>query len=161
MRPNYFWKSIHIIRKINNNTLKLFQTIRMLIMVKIILVIIEISRPPRGQFCRVMVHQYDLWRPRKASQPFGPAPQQINQIQQIINRKISLWADTKAIFGQEQIVIQKGLRQSENNQVHLACQPTWDQNMHQEKKKMPMVNFLIFVHKNVYRIRFQEIKIRP
>ena len=24
-----------------------------------------------------------------------------------------------------------------------------------------MVNFLIFVHKNVYRIRFQEIKIRP
>ena len=107
MRPNYFWKSIHIIRKINNKTLKLFQTIRMLIMVKIILVIIEISRPPRGQFCRVMVHQYDLWRPRKASQPFGPAPQQINQIQQIINRKISLWADTKEIFGQEQIVIER------------------------------------------------------
>ena len=29
------------------------------------------------------------------------------------------------------------------------------------EKKLPMVNFLIFVHKNVYRIRFQEIKIRP
>ena len=29
------------------------------------------------------------------------------------------------------------------------------------EKKLPMVNFLIFVHKNVYRFRFQEIKIRP
>ena len=29
------------------------------------------------------------------------------------------------------------------------------------EKKLPMVNFLIFVHKNVHRIRFQEIKIRP
>ena len=29
------------------------------------------------------------------------------------------------------------------------------------EKKLPMVNFLIFVHKNVYRIIFQEIKIRP
>ena len=29
------------------------------------------------------------------------------------------------------------------------------------EKKFPMVNFLIFVHKNVHRIRFQEIKIRP
>ena len=28
-------------------------------------------------------------------------------------------------------------------------------------KKIPMVIFLIFLHKNVYRIRFQEIKIRP
>ena len=27
------------------------------------------------------------------------------------------------------------------------------------EKKLPMVNFLIFVHKNIYRIRFQEIKI--
>ena len=32
---------------------------------------------------------------------------------------------------------------------------------HQEKKKLPMVNFLIFVQKNVYRIRFQEIRICP
>ena len=38
---------------------------------------------------------------------------------------------------------------------------TWDQNMYQEKKKFTMVNFLIFVQKNVSRIRFQEIKIRP
>ena len=30
-----------------------------------------------------------------------------------------------------------------------------------EKKKLPMVNFLIFVHKNIYRIRFQKIKIGP
>ena len=29
------------------------------------------------------------------------------------------------------------------------------------EKKLPMVNFLIFVQKNIYRIRFQEIKIRP
>ena len=29
------------------------------------------------------------------------------------------------------------------------------------EKILPMVNFLIFVHKNVYRIRFQKIKIRP
>ena len=29
------------------------------------------------------------------------------------------------------------------------------------EKKLPMVNFLIFVQKNVSRIRFQEIKIRP
>ena len=29
------------------------------------------------------------------------------------------------------------------------------------EKKLPMVNFLIFVHKNVYRIRFQKIKIGP
>ena len=27
------------------------------------------------------------------------------------------------------------------------------------EKKLSMVNFLIFVHKNVYRIRFQKIKI--
>merc|ERR1712115_452966 len=38
---------------------------------------------------------------------------------------------------------------------------TWDQNMYQEKKKLSMVNFLIFVQKNVSTIRFQEIKIRP
>ena len=38
--------------------------------------------------------------------------------------------------------------------------PTWDQNMHQEKK-ISMVNFLIFGQKNVSTIRFQEIKIRP
>ena len=38
---------------------------------------------------------------------------------------------------------------------------TWDQNMYQEKKKLPMVNFLIFVQKNVSTIRFQEMKIRP
>ena len=30
-----------------------------------------------------------------------------------------------------------------------------------QEKKMTMVFFLIFVHKNVYRIRFQEIKICP
>ena len=29
------------------------------------------------------------------------------------------------------------------------------------EKKLTMVDFFIFVHKNVYRIRFQEIKIRP
>ena len=29
------------------------------------------------------------------------------------------------------------------------------------EKKLTMVNFLIFVQKNVSRIRFQEIKIRP
>ena len=29
------------------------------------------------------------------------------------------------------------------------------------EKKLSMVNFLIFVQKNVSRIRFQEIKIRP
>ena len=29
------------------------------------------------------------------------------------------------------------------------------------EKKLSMVNFLIFVHKNVYRIRFQKIKIGP
>ena len=29
------------------------------------------------------------------------------------------------------------------------------------EKKLSMVNFLIFVHKNVSRIRFQDIKIRP
>ena len=29
------------------------------------------------------------------------------------------------------------------------------------KKRFTMVNFLIFVQKNVSRIRFQEIKIRP
>ena len=29
------------------------------------------------------------------------------------------------------------------------------------EKKLPMVNFLIFVHKNVYRIRFQKTKIGP
>ena len=29
------------------------------------------------------------------------------------------------------------------------------------EKILFMVNFLIFVQKNVYRIRFQEIKIRP
>ena len=29
------------------------------------------------------------------------------------------------------------------------------------RKKLPMVNFLIFVQKNVSRIRFQEIKIKP
>ena len=29
------------------------------------------------------------------------------------------------------------------------------------EKKLPMVNFLIFVHENVYRIRFQKIKIGP
>ena len=29
------------------------------------------------------------------------------------------------------------------------------------EKKLPMVIFLIFVHKNVYRIRFQKIKIGP
>ena len=29
------------------------------------------------------------------------------------------------------------------------------------EKKLPMVNFLIFVHKNVYRIRFQKIKLGP
>ena len=33
--------------------------------------------------------------------------------------------------------------------------------MHQEKKRLSMVIFLIFVHKNVYRIRFQKIKIGP
>ena len=33
--------------------------------------------------------------------------------------------------------------------------------MHQEKKKVSMVNLFIFVHKNVYRIRFQKIKIGP
>ena len=27
--------------------------------------------------------------------------------------------------------------------------------------RMPLINFLIFVHKNVFRIRFQEIIIRP
>ena len=32
---------------------------------------------------------------------------------------------------------------------------------HASREKNPMVTFLIFVHKNVYRIRFQEIKIRP
>ena len=37
---------------------------------------------------------------------------------------------------------------------------TWDLNMHQEKK-IVHGNFLIFVHKNVYRIRFQKIKIGP
>ena len=30
-----------------------------------------------------------------------------------------------------------------------------------KRKKLSMVNFLIFVQKNVSRIRFQEIKIRP
>ena len=29
------------------------------------------------------------------------------------------------------------------------------------EKKCTVVNFLIFVHKNVYRIRFQKIKIGP
>ena len=29
------------------------------------------------------------------------------------------------------------------------------------EKKLPMVIFFIFVHKNVYRIRFQKIKIGP
>ena len=29
------------------------------------------------------------------------------------------------------------------------------------EKKLPMVNFLIFVHKNKHRIRFQKIKIGP
>ena len=29
------------------------------------------------------------------------------------------------------------------------------------EKKCTRANFLIFVHKNVYRIRFQKIKIRP
>ena len=38
---------------------------------------------------------------------------------------------------------------------------TWVPNMHQEKKISSMVNFLIFMHKNGYRIGFQEIKIRP
>ena len=38
---------------------------------------------------------------------------------------------------------------------------TWDLNMHQEKKRLSMVIFFIFVHKNVYRIRFQKIKIGP
>ena len=37
---------------------------------------------------------------------------------------------------------------------------TWALSMHQEKKN-PMVIFFIFVHKNLYRIRFQEIKIGP
>ena len=30
-----------------------------------------------------------------------------------------------------------------------------------KRKKLPMVIFLIFAHKNVYRIRFQKIKIGP
>ena len=30
-----------------------------------------------------------------------------------------------------------------------------------KRKKCSMVNFFIFVHKNVYRIRFQKIKIGP
>ena len=34
------------------------------------------------------------------------------------------------------------------------------QNMHQEKKN-DYGDFFIFVHKNVYRIGFQKIKIRP
>ena len=38
---------------------------------------------------------------------------------------------------------------------------TWDENMHQREKKLSMVNFLILVHKNVYRTGFQETKIRP
>ena len=29
------------------------------------------------------------------------------------------------------------------------------------EKKLAMVNFLIFMHKNVYRIRFKKIKIGP
>ena len=33
--------------------------------------------------------------------------------------------------------------------------------MHQEKKNCLFLNFFIFVHKNVYRIRFQKIKIGP
>ena len=37
---------------------------------------------------------------------------------------------------------------------------TWDEDKHQEKKNS-MVNFLIFVQKNVSILRFQEIKIRP
>ena len=37
---------------------------------------------------------------------------------------------------------------------------TWDLNMHQEKKVTYGI-FFIFVHKNVYRIRFQKIKIGP
>ena len=37
---------------------------------------------------------------------------------------------------------------------------TWDLNMHQEKKNVHG-NFFIFVHKNVYRIIFQKIKIGP
>ena len=43
---------------------------------------------------------------------------------------------------------------------HICPSPTWDLNMHQEKN-LPMVIFLIFVQKNVYRIRFQKIKIGP
>ena len=38
---------------------------------------------------------------------------------------------------------------------------TWNQNMHQEKKIIHGNFFSFFVQKNVTRIRFQEIKIRP
>ena len=36
---------------------------------------------------------------------------------------------------------------------------TWDENMHQDKKKLPMVNFLIFGQMNIKG--FQKMKIRP
>ena len=43
---------------------------------------------------------------------------------------------------------------------HLSGLGTWDENMHQEKN-LTIINFLIFVQKNVSTIGFQEIKIRP
>merc|ERR1712012_696921 len=48
----------------------------------------------------------------------------------------------------------------------MVCQVTIRKGSHGmrtciKRKKCSMVNFLIFVHKNVYRIRFQKIKIGP
>ena len=50
--------------------------------------------------------------------------------------------------------------------LSMVCQVTTRKGSHGtrtciKRKKCSMVNFLIFVHKNVYRIRFQKIKIGP
>ena len=48
-----------------------------------------------------------------------------------------------------------GLLRSHFIEVHMGREHA------SREKKLSMVNFLIFVQKNVSRIRFQEIKIRP
>ena len=63
----------------------------------------------------------------------------------------------KGFFG---LIRGKKIRTKWKREEKVEEEDTWVLNMHQEKI-LSMVNFLIFVHKNVYRIRFQEIKIRP
>ena len=79
------------------------------------------------------------------------------------NSKEARWPIFKFFVGTREVIFPK----MAPIHVKLFCQlwQLWHPHMGREyvsrEKKLPMVNFLIFVQKNVSTIRFQEIKIRP